>query len=173
MQFAPSGQPVRTPVYPPASFVPRRADGADLDALVFFERRCFEPRRRDTRRTIAQGLRPGREVWLVEEAGGIVAALFLRPEGESLRLYSLAADPAWRGQGLGELLVRTAIRRGRSERFRRLSLEVDAAAAPLISWYERFGFERAERIPDFYGKGGDAWRLCLELVPAESESEGE
>jgi ribosomal protein S18 acetylase RimI-like enzyme len=147
----------------------RRADATDLEALFALECRCFDPARRDTRTTLERGLSSRNDVWVFEEEGEIRAALFLRPGKEVLRIYSIATDPSSQGRGLGAALMAKAIERGRQGAFCSLSLEVDATAAPLLDWYERFGFVREELLSSFYGKGSDAWRLKLSLIHSVAE----
>lgn len=73
--------------------------------------------------------------------GRVVGSAGLEIHGDSALLRSVAVDPAWRGRGVGEALVRSAL---------------DAASAckldPVVlltttapSWFPRFGFERIER----------------------------
>lgn len=169
MHPALSGSPV--PEVPSSSLPPlstlRRADRKDLDALYGLELLCFEPRRRDARRTLEEAFDHGREVWVIECRGKIRASLFLRPVKKTLRIYSIATFPSYRGMGFGRLLLEKAMDQARSGGFDRLSLEADAASESLLSWYERFGFVRHQFLPDFYGAGGDAWRLRLSLPTSE------
>jgi ribosomal protein S18 acetylase RimI-like enzyme len=45
------------------------------------------------------------EIWVTEEAGGVVGVLVLRPEPASLLLENVAVLPAFQGRGIGRALI--------------------------------------------------------------------
>jgi ribosomal protein S18 acetylase RimI-like enzyme len=46
----------------------------------------------------------------------------------------------------------------------RYRLEVDAANAPAIAFYESFGFRESRRLPDYYGEGRAGIEMTLGRV---------
>lgn len=136
--------------------------------MAALEALCFEEARRDSLGILRRSLRhPRHEVWLFGASGeDPVAALVLRPVGATMRLHSLAVHPGARGLGLGNGLLDFARARALATGHRRLTLEADAERPELSAWYERRGFRRSRRLPDYYGKGHDAWRLGLALESA-------
>lgn len=118
---------------------------------------------------IQRGLSSGREVWVVECDGAVRASMFLRPVKKTLRIYSIATEPAYQGKGFGHRLMNKAFEQGRRGSFRRLSLEVDASHCALVSWYGRFGFIRERFLREYYGPGRDALRLRRSLVDSDNE----
>lgn len=156
-----SDGPPKTPPSPN----PRLAGPKDLPAMLELETLCFDRARRDSREVLRRSLRhPRHEVWVIDfdrRAGeGLAAALVIRPAGAAtLRLHSVATHPDCRGRGLGKALLLLAERRASETGRRRLTLEADAGRPDLLDWYEREGFRRKRRLPDYYGPGRDAWRL--------------
>lgn len=141
------------------------AGPAHLQAIIDLESRSFTPTDRFARSTWRHLLGPARargsSVTLLAWSGGkVVGALnvLLRRGGVTARLYSLAVDPACRGQGIGGLLVRGLARR-LSTNITTLSLEVRHDNAAARALYERLGFTLHESLPAYYPDGGDGVRL--------------
>ena len=83
---------------------------------------------------------------------GVLAAAaiaLLRRGRRTARIYSLAVDPGFRGQGLGAALIEAVARRTGLG----LSLEVSVANAPARALYERLGFIAGETLRDYYAMG--------------------
>jgi len=131
------------------------------------ETTCFEDWRQDSRRVIRESLsNPRHEVWVwpSEDGERLLACLCLRLRSSTLRVYSLATDPARQGGGLGGALMDFARRRAQELGVERITLEADAARAPLLAWYERLGFQRETLLKDFYAPGRDAWRMAVQTT---------
>ena len=136
------------------------AQPADLPALLLLEAACFPPERRESRRGLLRSLRSDhQEIWLCREHDRPVAAMTLRLHPRTLRLYSLAVHPEYQGTGLGAALLQHAFRRATDLAVDRISLEVDAGDDRLRDWYQRHGFQPAQRLPDYYAPGHDALRM--------------
>jgi ribosomal protein S18 acetylase RimI-like enzyme len=75
------------------------------------------------------------------------------------RLYSIAVDPALRGQGVAAALIAAAENAARARGSRSVRLEVRASNKAALSLYERAGFTFLERKPGYYQNGEDALRL--------------
>jgi ribosomal-protein-alanine N-acetyltransferase len=134
----------------PAEIRPARA--SDVDALAELENTAFQADRiskRSFRRMVGS-----RSATILVAAGqhavvGYCAVLF-RAGSRKARLYSLAAA---RGSGIGRMLLvaaeDTAAARGCEE----VRLEVREDNARAISLYEKCGYRRLGRKPDYYADG--------------------
>lgn len=88
---------------------------------------------------------------------GVVCGL-LRRGSRVVRIYSLAIDPACRGQGLGGQLIRALVETA-PRRCTTASLEVRTTNEAAIALYSRLGFRQAVVLPRYYPDGGDGLRL--------------
>lgn len=84
----------------------------------------------------------------------------------SIRIYSLAVLPAFRGVGAGRQLVQHAIELARQTERVSVTLEADRRDAVLTRWYEGFGFNTYRVLQDYYSVGRHAVRMRLWLKPA-------
>lgn len=96
------------------------------------------------------------------------AALILltRRNSRSARIYSLAVNPAARGQGLAKKLVQKAEAAARRRGCERLSLEVRADNAAARGLYAGLGYAELKRLPGYYDDGAPGLRLHRQLGPA-------
>jgi GNAT superfamily N-acetyltransferase len=108
---------------------------------------------------------------IAEQAGAIVGTVLLYPAGTvmttpasasvtlpSPEIRLLAVAPAARGQGVGAVLVRECLRRGRQAGSMAVTLHTTDMMQVAMSMYERMGFVRApetdfEPAPGFVIKG--------------------
>lgn len=94
------------------------------------------------------------------EARGTPPRGFAGIAGE--RLEMLFVDAAWRGQGLGSLLMRRVLAEGVRE------LEVNEANPDARAFYEHWGFRVVERLPlDGQGRPFPLLRMRLEQIQRE------
>jgi [ribosomal protein S18]-alanine N-acetyltransferase len=140
---------------------------ADLEAVAAVENRCFAAYRRSSRRALLCSLkRPTQQVWVAwaREPGqspAVVGVLIMHRRASSLRIYSLAVLPAWRGCGVGRRLVGKVLAEARRQpHVRYVSLEADRRDRRLVRWYEGMGFVAEWRLPDYYAPGRDGVRMC-------------
>lgn len=155
-----------------AAFSFRPARPEDLDALVDLEQRCFDGDRL-SRRSFRHWIRQAHSGLIVahglsDEAGaeGALAgyALVILQRGTRMaRLYSIAADPACRGKGLGEQLMNAAERYAHREKRLYLRLEVRRDNQAAIRLYERLGYRLFAETPDYYEDHQDALRFQKRL----------
>jgi ribosomal protein S18 acetylase RimI-like enzyme len=86
---------------------------------------------------------PGLWHVLVENGRGVGVLLLCRIFGsDALELVYLGLAPEGRGRGLGDLLMRQAMRQVLEQKRRRLSLAVDRKNEPALKLYYRFGLAR-------------------------------
>jgi len=138
---------------------PRQAVVADISRLSAIEESSF-PGDRLSARKFRHFIRSElSELWCAGEPVNAYA-LILFHRGTSLaRLYSIAVDPAARGQGLAQQLLlwceQQAVKRG--VLFMRLEVRQDNAHA--LALYKRAGYNIIRSLPDYYDDGAAGWRL--------------
>lgn len=86
----------------------------------------------------------GRQRLAVHRGGQCVGQAEVHAEATSVaRVYNLKVDPAFRGQGAGDLLLRAAARAGAGMGKSRIALDSeDNGSGRLTRWYQREGFHR-------------------------------
>lgn len=141
------------------------ASPADLAEVLALETRCFAVvdrfSRPTWRRLLGHCARRRTALTLAARSDGRlvgVACGLLRRGSRVLRIYSLAVDPACRGQGLGGRLVRALVAAA-PRRCTVAALEVRTANDGAIALYSRLGFRQAVVLPRYYPDGGDGLRL--------------
>ena len=120
-----------------------------LDAVAALETACFAAPW--TREGLAEELRNPQAHFLVAEADGAVAGYIGVQEicGEGY-VTNVAVLPQYRRRGIGERLLREAIRGAKERGCDFLSLEVRVGNAAAIRLYERLGLRLAGRRKAFY-----------------------
>ena len=88
-----------------------------------------------------------------DPAGGLLASVVLRRDGEAAWLGMLSVRPTRQGSGLGKQVVAGAERWVRENwQARRMRMTVIVQREELIAWYERRGYRRTgETAPFYYG----------------------
>jgi ribosomal-protein-alanine acetyltransferase len=146
--------------------VVRAARRADLEQIVALEQSCFTAYNLSRRRLQYLQARPS-AVFLAAEVGGRVvgeAIALVRRHKQSVsgRTYSLAVDPACRGKGIGERLMRAMIDELGRRGARRIYLEVEASNVAAQRLYQRMGFKIIGTLSGYYGEGRDGVHMMLE-----------
>lgn len=145
----------------------RKANISDLDTLVALENRCFQTDRL-SRRSFRHLLTKANAVTLVVEEQnslvGYVSVLF--NAGTSLaRLYSIAVDDAFRGQGIARNLVEAAEQAALDGDCVVLRLEVRGDNETSQALFRKLGYRQFGHYPDYYEDHMEALRFEKELVP--------
>jgi ribosomal protein S18 acetylase RimI-like enzyme len=139
----------------------RQADPTDLDALLTIENRAFSGdriSRRSFRRFLAS--RGARMLVAAGPGGAAGYALLLLRRGTALaRLYSLAIDPSFRGQGIGARLLEAAEQSAFEGDRIVLRLEVREDNAAAIALYRGRGYRDLGRVESYYDDGCAALRM--------------
>lgn len=77
---------------------------------------------------------------LVEE-GRLIGTVAIANQGKgSCELRKMYLDPAYRGRGLGKLLMEHALQRAKELGFQRMTLETATVLKEAIRLYEQYGF---------------------------------
>jgi ribosomal protein S18 acetylase RimI-like enzyme len=141
------------------------AQAADAAALAALEQRCFSGDRLSLRQ-YRRHLRSRTAIVLAARRGPLLvgsALVFLRAGSRVARLYSIAVDPAARGAGLGDALLRAAEAAASRRKAGCLRLEVRQDNPAAIALYESRGYARIGARKGYYEDGADAWRYAREL----------
>ncbi len=140
---------------------------ADLDALVALEERCFNIDQL-SRRNFAWMICKGHSALWVAMAGDVLAGyvLVLFRTGTSLgRIYSIAVNPDFRGQQIGDALLQVAESAARAAGCAGMRLEVRPNNTVAIRLYERHGYRQFAVYRRFYEDGTDALRFGKRIPP--------
>jgi len=146
----------------------RRAQKADLNALVSLESDCFDYDR-ISRRSFQRFLNQPRDLLLVadDDAGELLGyGLLLQRRGTVLaRIYSLAVSPGARGLGIGRQLLHGLEAEATARRCRFVRLEVRKGNEAALSLYLAGGYKILQRRIGYYTDGSDAYALEKRLHP--------
>lgn len=152
---------------PTAAIHVRKAERADLDALIELEHRVFATDRL-SRRSLRRFMQSQTAEVIVAEHGhrlaGTAIVLF-RPRSPVARLYSIAVGPQMGGRGVGPMLLAAAEAAAVARGCRAIRLEVHVTNHAAISRYRKSGYREFGRIRGYYDDGGDALRFEKRLVP--------
>lgn len=85
---------------------------------------------------------------LVRDAELAAFGQLLRKNGTRGHVARLIVNPALRGRGYGEALVRTLLDEARRTSLQRVSLNVEVANIAAVSLYAKIGFIQTKRPPD-------------------------
>ncbi|MFZ5699260.1 MAG: ribosomal protein S18-alanine N-acetyltransferase [Pseudomonadota bacterium] len=150
------------------SFIMRAATMADLDALVSLEGRCFSTDQL-SRRNFAWMICKGHSaLWMAMDGDVLVGyVLVLYRTGTSRgRIYSIAVNPDFRGQRIGDALLQVAEAAARAAGCTRMHLEVRPDNAVAIRLYEKHGYRQVGVYRQFYGDGTHALRFGKHILPS-------
>lgn len=80
------------------------------------------------------------------------------------KIVSIAVRKEFRRHGIGEALLREAIKRLRVRGKTKVALEVRVSNKPAQELYKKLGFKIADTIPNYYSDGEDAYYMVLTLT---------
>lgn len=151
------------------SNVMREASIEDLASLLALEARCFTGdrlSRRQFRWLIQKGHAAVQLLEMPAAEGKVLAAylLILFHRGTALaRIYSIAVDPDFQGQGLGAYLMQQAENLALEAGCTALRLEVRTDNTAAIGLYEHLGYRQFGHYADYYEDHTDALRFQKRL----------
>ena len=96
---------------------------------------------------------PGTWLTIARVDAAALGFALVRSVLDECELLLLAVDPAWRGRGVGEALLRDSLRTARRRGITSMNLEV-RASNNAVYLYEKTGFEYVHRRPGYY-RGND------------------
>lgn len=142
-------------------FVMRDYRPEDFPKIVALDQLCFEPGIAYSPDEMRRFLRfSTREALVVERAGQITGfCIAYRSPARTGRILTIDVSASERRNGIGRTLLEEARARLARAGARETVLEVDVSNEGAIAFYERLGFRRTARIPDYYGEGRDAFEM--------------
>jgi ribosomal-protein-alanine N-acetyltransferase len=144
----------------------REAGIDDLRQLMKIERICFGAKGFSEQFVEGLLLEEGVTTYVAVESNEVVGyGMLLREEaGWSSRVISLAVLPENRLQGIARRLLDMMEDLARSQGAKKLALEVGVTNVPALNLYLHSGFVIEGTVPDYYGKGLDAFYLEKRLA---------
>jgi len=143
----------------------REALSDDLPHLMALEQRCFQGDR-ISKRQMRYLLRKAKaRTWLLS-CGSVVAAYclcFTPALPRPARIYSIAVQPEYRGQGLATKLLKAVLENLFAMHYTRCRLEVSVGNQSAQKLYASFGFRTIEKLPAYYQDGADGLRMEKDL----------
>jgi ribosomal-protein-alanine N-acetyltransferase len=151
----------------PQPYSVRRATPSDLPRILAIERAGFREWAWD-RNLFAEYTRTCGDLFLVAEAGSKVVGYCIACTARgAASLESIAVSPAMKGKGAADALLRSLLRRLRLRGVARISLMVKVTNLRAVGFYEKYGFQRVRRVPQYYEDREDGILFHLDL-PAKS-----
>ena len=147
------------------AFVIETGKLSHLPDVVALEKACFGADQ-FSKRQLAYLMTKAQGAFLVAcyEARAVgYVSLVCRANSTSLRIYSIAVDPAFQGQHVGQLLLDKALQFACEHQLQQISLEVNVNNATAIGFYQKNRFETVGIIPAYYHDGSAAYKMRLEV----------
>jgi ribosomal protein S18 acetylase RimI-like enzyme len=138
----------------------------DVNTLLSIELACFDYdacSKRSFRHFIKQ---PHITILVAEIAGQILgyAVMLLRKNSSRARLYSIAVQPEWHGQGLAKkLLAALESRLYLLPHISSIYLEVHQSNLKALAFYQLRGYQIFGEYHCYYDDGASAWRMLKPL----------
>ena len=154
----------------------RLAQLDDVSALIRIENQCFQTDRLSKRR-FKHWIQADNGICLVASVGDNVCAyglVILRNSTRSARLYSLALESDYRGQGIAQALLIELERLAVSQQRLFMRLEVAETNVAAIKMYQHLGYKQFGVYQKYYADGTNALRfqkpikqsLAVQKLPA-------
>ena len=159
----------------PSAVVVENARREDADTVATMHAQCFS-RGWGAHEIEALMARPGVSVLLARAEGRghepPLGFLILRRDGHGrhaeAEIVTVGVPPRARRRGVGDRLMRAAIRECQADRIGRLLLEVDGANRGAVALYRRLGFRQVGERRGYYREGdappADALVMALDLA---------
>ena len=136
---------------------------ADLSAVTEIDRLCFsQPWSQNAYQSELTNQRA--RCWVAQVDEQLAGVLVLWQVLDEAQIATIGVHPAFRRQGIGSLLLKTALQTGYGEGMRTYTLEVRAGNAAAQKLYGEFGFEVVGRRPRYYRDNGEDAVLMTKVV---------
>ena len=147
------------------AIVCRKARIEDLERVLAIESQVFHADS-FSRRQLRYLMQHAKGAFFVAVARGIVVGYIsvLTRSNRIGRIYSLAVDQEYRGKGIAELLIDTAVDFMHAQYIERIFLEVAVDNVAAISLYEKKHFIKRSIKPGYYDSGADAYSMIC-VIP--------
>lgn len=146
----------------------RESESSDLSFLEELEQKCFPKFQQSSRRSLRNSLSsPSQRILIAEtKVKGqtiSVASAVLNQYSRTLRIFSIAVLPEYRGKKIGEDLLNYIKKIAVNKGYDKLSLEALKSDYKLIDWYQKFGFTKTADLPNYYSDNVDGVKMVLSL----------
>ena len=93
----------------------------------------------------------------------VIGYMGFRLQPAEMHISTIAVHPDWRGKGLGELLLLTAMDKALKQRARRVTLEMRVSNNVARRLYHKYGFQLKGTLAKYYRDGEDAQFMAAEV----------
>ena len=93
----------------------------------------------------------------------MIGYLGIRLRDSGTHISTIAVHPDWRGNGLGELLLLTAIEQSAEMECSTVTLEVRPSNKTAQRLYQKYGFRFMGVHEGYYRDGENAWLMAVEI----------
>ncbi len=100
---------------------------------------------------------------LGKQENQVIGYMGLRLRNSGTHISTIAVHPVWRGNGLGELLLLTALEQSIKMGFGTVTLEVRPSNQAAQRLYRKYGFRFTGVHGGYYRDGEDAWLMAVEI----------
>ena len=100
---------------------------------------------------------------LGKQESRVIGYLGLRFRNSGIHISTIAVHPDWRGNGLGELLLLTALEQSLQMGFGTVTLEVRPSNQAAQRLYRKYGFWFTGVHQGYYRDSEDAWLMAAEI----------
>jgi ribosomal-protein-alanine N-acetyltransferase len=134
--------------------------------LFKIDQSCFSPEVAYSRDELGRFIRGrGAKTWVAEASGEIIAFLVAGSErGRVGHIVTIDVVAGWRRRGVGRALMDAVERWGEDEGLRVIYLETAVSNEVAQTFYLARGYERRERVDNYYGNGEAAWVMVKWLM---------
>ena len=146
----------------------RRAAATDVPSLLALENELFGPDAWSEASLRDELDGPGRRAVVLVSGAEVLGYAVTMRAGDVVDLQRIAVRPDRQRQGLAALLLADVLAAARSSGAERMLLEVSAANAAAVAFYDAQGFTRIDVRRRYYRDGSDALVLARPLLEVAS-----
>ncbi len=143
----------------------RLATRLDVNQLIDLENKCFNTDRFSKNQFKYLVEKANGFVFIFENEKKIIGSIILlkRKNSKILRIYSIAVNPNYQGQGIAGKLLKQAEKIAIDYKMRILSLEVKTTNESAIRLYQKRGFNTISAKENYYNDGNTALVMQKEI----------
>lgn len=101
--------------------------------------------------------------WVYEDGNKLVASIMIMMTGGDEKILSVGVLPSHRNRGIATKLMGWGEKIAVNQGVRKIVLEVSVVNQEAIKLYEKLGFKKVRRVPNFYSWGEDAFSMVKQL----------
>ncbi|AIT09725.1 acetyltransferase [Candidatus Francisella endociliophora] len=128
----------------------------DLDSIVVLENSIFTSDK-ISRKQFAYHIKKQKYFFVTKLENLLVGYILCFEYKNIIRVYSLAVNQNFQGQGVGKKLLQYIL----DNSTKNISLEVNTSNTNAISLYKKLNFKISKQIAHFYENGDSAYKMLL------------